>query len=193
MNTTDTSYQDWNIPWTEDSITLHQGLERLYALGAPPEDIPFLVKLIENPRFSIPGITLFHGAVDLKQHDCIHLALGRGMLPKDEAFIIGFTMGSTQMVTTTEETLFCKISKHLYPRIYKFDDEDIEIFKDAVRLGAISRCAALDSFNFEPWLHRPLTELREAIGLESELINAYYQVEKLRYPDSKASQRLLDN
>ena len=194
MNTSESlSYKDWHIPWANSQITLKEGVDRLLALGAPQDDIPFLVKLVENPRFSIPGVTLFHGAVDLKQHDCIHLVLGRGMLPKDEAFVIGFTMGSTNQVSTSEESLFCKISKHLYPRIYKFDDEDIGIFKDAVRLGSISRCVSLDSFNFEPWLHCTLQELRERLGIESELIEAYYQVEKRRYPCSQASQRLMDS
>ena len=194
MNTPESlSYKDWHIPWANNQLTLKQGVDRMLALGAPQDDIPFLVKLMENPRFSIPGITLFHGAVDLKQHDCIHLVLGRGMLSKDEAFVIGFTMGSTNQVSTSEESLFCKISKHLYPRIYKFDDEDIGIFKDAVRLGSISRCVALDSFNFEPWLHCTLQELRERLGIESELIEAYYQVEKRRYPHSQASQRLMDS
>ena len=186
------SYRDWYIPWTQDSITLQEGLDYLDTLGAPQGDIPFLVKLVENPKLSIPGITLFHGAVDLKQHDCIHIALARGMLPKDEAFIIGFTMGSTNQISTAEESFFCKISKYLYPRIYKFDDEDIGIFKDAVRLGSISRCLALDSFDFEPWLQYPLKELRKEIGIEPELIEAYYRIEKQRYPNSQASQRLFD-
>ena len=77
--------------------------------------------------------------------------------------------------------------------IHKFDDEDIGIFKDAVRLGSISRCVSLDSFNFEPWLNCTLQELRERLGIESELIEAYYQVEKRRYPSSQASQRLVDS
>jgi len=187
---TTTSYREWHIAWAEDSTTLRQGLNSLAQLGAPQEDIPLLVKLVENPRFSIPGLTLFHGAVDLKQHDCIHILLGRGLLPMDEAFVIGFTMGSTHQVSTAEESLFCKITKYLYPRIYRFDDDDISVFKDAVRLGSISRCAALDNFNFEPWLDHDLKSIRHALMIESELIEAYYSVEKQRYPHSKASQRL---
>jgi len=74
-----------------------------------------MVQLVENPKFSMPGFRLFHGAVDLKRHDDIHLALGRGLLPKDEAFAIGFTMGTSNKVSTAEEKLFGWISKHLYP------------------------------------------------------------------------------
>lgn len=185
------SYRDWHIPWQWGEVTLREGLDSLARLAAAPQEIPLLVRLVENPRYKIPGITLFHGAVELKQHDCIHLLLGRGLLSKDEAFVIGFTMGSTDAVSTVEETLFCKITKHLYPRIYKFDDEDIQIFRDAVKLGAISCCEPLDSADFRPWLDRPLRETREALGIESELIEAYYKVEKRRFSNAKASQRLI--
>lgn len=185
------SYRDWHIPWSRGDITLREGLEWLGLLGAAPGEIPLLIRLLENPRYHIPGITLFHGAVDLRQHDCIHLLLGRGLLPKDEAFVIGFTMGSTGEVSTVEEGLFARIARWLYPRVYRFDDDDVSIFHDAVKLGAISRCEPLDRVDFRPWLDRPLNELRAGIGLERELIEAYFCVEKRRFPDSKASQRLL--
>ena len=108
----------------------------------------------------------------------------------DEAFVIGFTMGSTHQVSTAEESLFRKITKHIYPHIYRFEDNDIAVFKDAVRLGSISRCTPLDNFNFEPWLNHDLKTIRDALMIECGLIEAYYAVEKQRYPHSKASQRL---
>ena len=185
------SYRDWHIPWPEDQYTLRECLDNLALLGAPPEDIPVLVKLVENPKYRIPGVTLFHGAVELKQHDCIHILLGRGLLSKDEAFVIGFTMGSTNQVSTAEETLFCKIAKHLYPSIYRFDDEDVSIFKDAVRLGSICRPARLDSFDFEPYLDDTLLDLRLAAGLDLNMMEAYYRLEKKRFPKAPASQRII--
>ena len=57
------------------------------------------MRLLENPKYHLPGVTLFHGAVDLDMHDRIDIALGRGLLTAiDEAFTIGFTMGSTKRV-----------------------------------------------------------------------------------------------
>ncbi|MDX1694998.1 MAG: hypothetical protein R3208_14625 [Ketobacteraceae bacterium] len=182
-------YSDWHIPWKDDHYTLQECLDNLALLGAPPQKIPFLVRLVENPGYRIPGLTLFHGAVELRQHDCIHILLGRGLLSKDEAFVIGFTMGSTNQVSTAEENLFCKIAKHLYPSIYRFDDEDISIFKDAVRLGSICRPERLDSFDFEPWLDRSVRDLRKAAGLDRGMIEAYYRLEKQRFPGALASQR----
>lgn len=185
------SYKEWHIPWQENHATLRECLDNLALLGAPPEKIPLMVKLVENPKYRIPGITLFHGAVELKQHDCIHVLLGRGLLPKDEAFVIGFTMGSTNQISTAEETIFCKIAKHLYPTIYQFDDEDISIFKDAVRLGSICRPKRLDDFDFEPWLDKNLLELRKAANINFGLIEAYYCLEKERFSSDLASARLI--
>ena len=185
------SYQDWHIPVELDETTLKQAYRNLESVKAQQQEIPLMVQLVENPKFSIPGIRVFHGAVDLKQHDFIHIVLGRGLLPKDEAFTIGFTMGTTNKVTTTEETLYALISKYFYPKVYKFDDADIAIFKDAVRLGYISNCVALDEFDFSPYMDTSLRQLREVLQLEKDLLVAYYKIEKQRYPDSKASQRLI--
>jgi hypothetical protein len=109
------SYRDWHLPFTRDRITLREARASLRAVGAGQQEVPIMVQLVENPKFSMPGFRLFHGAVDLKRHDDIHLALGRGLLPKDEAFAIGFTMGTSNKVSTAEEKLFGWISKHLYP------------------------------------------------------------------------------
>lgn len=185
------SYRDWHIPWARSDISLRQGLDYLATLAARADQIPLLVRLIENPRYKIPGVTLFHGSVDLRQHDCIHLLLGRGLLSKDEAFVIGFTMGSTGEVSTVEESVFCKIARHLYPRIYRFDTDDELIFRDAVKLGAISRCEPLDKADFKPLLDMPLKQARHQLGLEPELIEAYYHIEKQRFPEDKASRRLI--
>ena len=185
------SYKEWHIPFSKDDLTLREARASLSALGARQEDIPLMVQLVENPRFDIPGIDIFHGAVDIKTHDCIHILLGRGLLPKDEAFVIGFTMGSTNKVTTLEENLYALVSKHLYPKVYQFDDEAIRIFKDATKLGYISDCQSLDRIDYAKYLDWKLRDIRHDINLESDLILAYYRIEQKRYPESTASQRLL--
>jgi hypothetical protein len=181
------NYRDWFIPFAYDHISLREGLASLAELGAPAEDIPFIVRLLENPE----GLSSLPGSVDLHQHDCIHLILGRGLLPKDEAFIIGFTMGSTKRLSNWEETLFTWVSHHIYPETYRFSKEDLEVFKDAVHLAQISHCQALDRIDFDQYLETPLKDIRNILGLEVELIQAYYTLEKNRYPSSKESQRLL--
>lgn len=186
------SYKAWHHPFSRDDWTLRQVRTDLARVGAAPQDIPLMVRLMENPKFRLPGFDIFPGRVDLYTHDCIHILLGRGLLPKDEAFVIGFTMGSTHSVSSTEEKLFAYISHNFYPGAYQFDDDDLEIFHDAVKLGYISRCQPLDQVDFSQFEDVSLRELRDRLGLEPELIQAYYAVEKRRFPDSAASRRLCD-
>ncbi|MCP5162896.1 MAG: hypothetical protein H6999_04250 [Hahellaceae bacterium] len=182
---------NWIIPLAQDQMTLGDAFAEMQKIALKQEDIPLMVQLVENPKFDLPGIDLFRGATDLKAHDYIHLLLGRGVLAKDEAFVLGFTMGSTNRVSTAEERLYTFFTRYLYPKVYRMDDEDVAIYKDAVKLGYISDCQPLDTVDFSTLSHLTLAQAREAIGIEVDLLKAYYAIEKKRYPDARASQRLL--
>lgn len=182
----------WCIPLSRGGETLGEAYAGLSTFGLKPDDIPFLIRLIENPEFDFPGLDVFHGATDLRTHDYIHMLLGRGLLPKDEAFVLGFTMGSTDRVGRTEEQLYTLCARYLFPKRYRFDDEDVRVFRDAVRLGFISDCMSLATVCYEDYLDLPLAEVRREIGIEEDLLRAYYRVEQRRYPHSFESQRLLD-
>ncbi|MGD2113396.1 MAG: hypothetical protein PVI50_08425 [Gammaproteobacteria bacterium] len=186
------NYADWHIPLSQGDLTLQQGLDSLTAVGARQQEIPLIVRLLENPRYHLPGVTLFHGAVDLEQHDRIHILLGRGLLTADEAFTIGFTMGSTKRVHCPEAWLFGVLARRAYPPPYRFDAAAVRIFHDAVRLGGISVCQALDRIDFPRVTDLPLREIRRQVGLEEDLLLACYRIEQTRYPQSRASRRLLE-
>lgn len=183
--------RNWNIPLSDDHLTLGDAFAKMQAISLEQEDIPLIVQLVENPRYDLPGIDLFRGATDLRTHDYIHLLLGRGVLPKDEAFVLGFTMGSTNRVTTTEKRLYTFVTRYLYPKVYRMSDQDVEVYKDAVKLGYVSDCQQLNKVTFEDYDHLTLAQAREAIGIEVDLLKAYYAIEKKRYPDSLESQRLI--
>src|SRR5690242_17976449 len=100
----------WFVPLSCRDTTLGAAARELAAIGNAQGEVPFVVQLVENPRYDIPGFDVFHGATTLKTHDYIHIVLGRGLLPKDESFVIGFTMGSTDRVSTTEERLYAFFS-----------------------------------------------------------------------------------
>ena len=185
-------YTDWHVPLSAGGLTLRQGLDSLAEVAARQQEIPLVIRLLENPKYSLPGLTLFHGAVDLEAHDRIHILLGRGLCTEDEAFTIGFTMGSTKRVRRSEEWLFGLLARHLYPHPYTFDKDAVRIFNDAVRLGGISGCQPLDKIPFDRYLDVPLDEVRKRVGLEPDLLQAYYRIEKERYADAPASRRLLD-
>jgi len=182
----------WFIPLSAESMTLREATEAMSKIALDQEDIPTIVKVVENPDYDLPGMDIFSGATDLETHDFIHLLLGRGVLPKDEAFILGFTMGSTNRVGAIEETLYGIFTRFLYPKHYRFSKEDFEVYKDAVRLGYVSDCQSLDKVDYKSFLDLTLEEARQAIGIETSLLRAYYQIEAKRYPDSLESTRLLD-
>ena len=186
------TYADWHIPLSRGELTLRDGLDSLAAVGARQQEIPLIVRLLENPKYKLPGMTLFHGAVNLEAHDRIHILLGRGLLTADEAFTIGFTMGSSKRVRRSEEWLFGLLARHVYPVPYSFDDTAVRVFNDAVRLGGISGCRVLNRVGYDQYLDLPLRVIRRVLCLETDLLAAYYRIEMERYPDSVASQRLLD-
>jgi len=185
------AWRKWHIPLSRDRTTLAAGYESLSAISLRQREVPLMVQLVENPRFDLPGIEIFSGATNLRTHDYLHILLGRGLLPKDEAFVLGFTMGSTNRVGSLEETLFTLIARYLYPKSYRFDDEDVAVYKDAVRLGYISDCKPLAGIRFGPMMDWPLARIRKAVGLEADFLRAYYAIEARRYPKSVESQRLL--
>jgi hypothetical protein len=185
--------RDWIVPLSNGALTLREADASLDAVRMAPEEVPFLVRLVENPALDLPFMDVFHGATDLPTHDYLHIVLGRGLLAKDEAFVIGFTMGATDNVGRGEEFLYGIFAKHLYPRQYRFTDDDLRVFRDAVRLGFISDCnTRLCTTDFERYLDTPVRKIREALGIETDLLRAYYAIEKRRYPQSHESQRLLD-
>ncbi|HJN83528.1 MAG: hypothetical protein QF749_06170 [Verrucomicrobiota bacterium] len=183
--------ENWFIPLSTTELTLQQAYTQLSEFGLKQDEVPLIIQLVENPKYDLPGIDLFHGSTNLETHDYIHILLGRGVLIKDEAFVLGFTMGSSNRVTTTEEKLFAFVTKYIYPKDYSFTDEDMEVFKDAVRLGFISDCKSLAKVDYRQYLDWPLQKIRDDIGIETDLLKAYYAIEAKRYPHIKECTRNL--
>lgn len=182
----------WITKLSDDEMTLGEAYESLMSIGNSQDEVPLIVKLTENPKFHFGGLGFFKGRVTLEQHDYIHILLGRGLTLMDEAFVIGFTMGSTDRVSSHEQGLFSVINKILYPKPYRFTEDGMKVFRDAVALAYVSDCLPLETVDFKPMLDMPLREVRQKVGLEVELLRAYYAIEANRYPDCHASQRLLD-
>lgn len=189
--TDEKQYQQWHVPLSRGKTTLGAAYRSLRDVGLRQDQIPFIVQLIENPRFDVPFVEVFPGALDLEMHDYVHIVLGRGLLPKDEAFVLGFTMGSTNRLSLIEERLYEFVARYLYPGKYRFGDEETQVFRDAVRLGYVSDCASLMKVDFRAYLDAPIADVRAATGIEEDLLRAYFAIEKRRYPNAPESQRLL--
>ena len=177
---------NWHHPLSKGSNNLKTVLDGMKEFKLAQEDVPLIIKLTENPKYFTSK--LFTGAVDLFSHDCIHVLLGRGLLPKDEAFVIGYTMGSGKKMSRWRRNLFLWICKYLYPEGYKFTEEERYIFYSGVMAG--SRCSTdLSKVQFDKLQNMKIDYIRKLLDIDKELLKCYYCTEK-RLFNGKESQRL---
>lgn len=180
--------RDWHYPISKKGGKLAEALDEMQEWKIFPSDIPLIIKLIENPNHITSK--LFTGAVDLFTHDCIHILLGRGILPKDEAFVIGYTMGSSKKMSRWRRNLFMWCAKHLYPKEHKFGEEERFVFNMGVVLGGL--CGVdLSKVKFNNLDEEDVPLIRKKLKIETKLLRHCYSLEKSCFPDSKESSRLL--
>jgi len=168
--------------------TLGEELSSMEPFKLEPSEVPLIIRLTENPKYDL-GI--FPGSVSLHNHDCIHIILGRGVLVKDEAFVIGFTMGSTKRIGFFRESLFCALTKHLYPEGYKFTNQDLTVYKAGLSIASNMNCKDLSKMDFKKYENWTLPKIRKKIGVDSKTLRYYYYLERQMFPDCTESQRLL--
>ena len=180
--------KEWHISLSEGATLLHLGLDSMSEFKLKAKDVPFIIKLVENPKYK--SSELFTGAVTLFNHDCIHITLGRGLLPKDEAFVIGYTMGSSKKMKRWRRNLFMFASKYLYPEEYRFGEQERFVFNLGVMMGNL--CPSdLSQINFNIFSDDNINTIRKKLGIEESLLKNCYEIEKKCFPRSPESQRLL--
>lgn len=179
---------NWHVPLSgSDTMLLDAAVDEMTPFKLHQEEVPFIIRLIENPKYYIG---LFPGAISLLNHDCIHILLGRGTLLKDEAFVIGYTMGSSKKMTRLKERLFLFTCSYLYPKDYKFGKDEAVIFRFGLEAG--SECAEnLTKVEFSSLMKCQLQEVRETLGINIDRLKSFYTSEKEQFPNSIESQRLL--
>tara|TARA_Y100001938_G_C8101570_1_gene442208 strand:- start:15752 stop:16351 length:600 start_codon:yes stop_codon:yes gene_type:complete len=189
LNNSDQLAREWIVPLSENDKKLREVLSEMEPFKLEGKDVPFIIKFFENPKYNF--FNYFPGAVRLKNHDCIHAILGRGVLPKDEAFVIGYTMGSTGKMTDLKEFLFLLIVSWFYPTGYKFFAEEREVFRGARDIAEMSRPCDLSEVDFEELLDLDLKTVRKRLGICETKLRLRYAIEKEMYPESKESQRII--
>jgi len=180
--------EHWHIPITNGSITLSEAVTSMDPFKLLPHEVPLIIQLVENPKYDV-GI--FPGCVDLFTHDCIHALLGRGCLVKDEAFVIGFTMGSVGRVSYFKRKLFLLATEYLYPAGYEFFDDDAGIYEDAVKIALIMNVCDLSKVDFNEYLDWPVADVRDKFDINVDLLKSYYKMEKKRFPQCRECSRLV--
>ena len=178
------SWRNWNPGLDNDHLTLGDVLDSLPA--ANPDDIPFLIRLLENPASPIA----LPGAITLARHDAIHVLLGRGLLPQDEAFVIGFTMGASKNCKNWQKMLFKFASRYFYPGPYRFSRDDLLAYDMAFGLGSSSAAEDLEYFPFERFMDLSIRDLRKRLGIDRLKLYAVYRHEQIVVAGSPSSLRL---
>lgn len=177
-------WNEWNPGLENGAMLVGEVYDSLPA--APPSAIPEEVRALENPD----SPEAFPGAISLERHDCVHILIGRGLLPQDEAFVIGFTMGASKQVTKLQFEMFRNLAVNWYPEPYNFSEEDLFSFDLGFAKGQSSDAIGLEHFPFEQFMDMRVGDLRKRLGINVSQLRAAYRKEKLLLPNSRASSRL---
>ena len=137
-------------------------------------DIPWIIRLLENP---ISPIAL-PGKISLANHDCIHVILGRGVTLQDEAFVIGFTMGSDVKTNWFHLGIFKFFSIFLYPKKFRFNREDLKVFDLGFAYGRKPGILKnINQIDFQLYQNKKIAELRKLFGISIDELRRLRQFE----------------
>ncbi len=154
--------------------------------ATPSSKIPWIVRLFENPESWIR----FRGAVDLEDHDVLHVLLGRGLQDQDEAFVLGFAMGTSKRVRWWEYYFFQFLIARIYPEPYRIP----RFLHPAFILGVKCGCETGNKDLFKASLKRlkslTIAEARREAGIDPQVLRGYYRQEQIAIPITIASLRL---
>ena len=158
------------LNWTSKAIA-NQTLKSVYQQANLDEqsDIPLVIRLFENPSspMALPG------KISLHNHDCLHILFGLGISLKQEAFLIGFTMGNDDQTKSWHVKLFKFLSRFIYPLNYQFSLEELRIFDLGFEYGKQFKRRNLNLIKFEQFYDLTIKELRELFGVDR---NQYLEV-----------------
>ncbi|WP_373526067.1 hypothetical protein [Nostoc sp.] len=129
--------------------------------------IPFVIWLLENPN----SLLALPGKISLRHHDYIHILLGRGISPQDEAFVIGFTMGNDLKTNKLHLFIFKLSAKFIYPYPYNFSTLDLITFNLGFIYGRKIKIKNINEINFENYQNETIGYLRSIFGINTDEIN----------------------
>lgn len=146
-------------PEVLDDLTLAAAYQTLE--GFQPEEIPWIVWLLENPSSpcALPG------SIDLFGHDCIHLLLKQGFTIADEAYVLGFTMGNDLNTSWLHLLLFKIVAYTLYPSTYRMSLTELIAFNKGYDTGRKVRVKNISQLDFTDVQHKILGDIRVEMDL----------------------------
>jgi len=147
---------------------------------AASSQIPFFVRLFENPEYSWFLPSIFKGRVGLKQHDFIHLLLSRGFNIVDEIAVVGVSMGSTKGMNSFNTFIFYMAQWLFYDKYFRFPLKYYPIFAAYVKLGHGMK-KNLSKVKVEKWSDYEMQDLRKEFGLFKEDLIEIWKIEVLEF------------
>ncbi|MEZ6136769.1 MAG: hypothetical protein R3C53_17885 [Pirellulaceae bacterium] len=174
----------WYPGVENDDLTVDEVIRSMPA--APPSKIPWIVRLFENPTSWIR----FRGAVDLEDHDVLHVLLGRGLQDQDEAFVIGFAMGTAKRVSLFQYWVFKFVMARLYPEPYRIPIYLQPAFNLGVQCGQATGTRNLYKQQLKELRHLTLGEARRAAQIDLSVVRRFFELEQQQIPFTIASLRL---
>ena len=148
-----------------DNLTLKEAINKIQI--DKQSDIPFIIKLLENPS----SIVALPGKINLYNHDCIHTILGCGVSLEEEAFVVGFTMGNDVKTNKFHLAIYKFFSRFIYPSKYKFNKTHLRIFDIGFSYGRKQKSKNINYINFKSYERKTIAELRKYLGINiDELI-----------------------
>jgi hypothetical protein len=136
--------------------------DALHAMGGDePGTIPQIVRLLENPASPIA----LPGSIDLYGHDCLHVLLGRGFSAEDEAFVVGFSMGTDEACRGWHVVVFKLVAFWLYPRVYRLNAAQLTVFDQGFAYGRSLERRNLHRLDWRSLVDESIAALREQLGL----------------------------
>ncbi|MEO0337151.1 MAG: hypothetical protein AAF202_12200, partial [Pseudomonadota bacterium] len=139
---------------------------------------------------------LFKGKLNLKDHDAIHILLGAGLLPKDEALVIGWSMGAAGVHDWVME-LFLEFTQNVYPHPWNFNAEEHEVFRIAFHSAKETGFRDVGDRELfeelEVMMDRKLADIRAHLFVDvGELMLMYRDLAEV-FPNSYAAYRWSNN
>ncbi|HYX14275.1 MAG TPA: hypothetical protein VE944_07890 [Nostoc sp.] len=122
--------------------------------------------MLENPN----SLLALPGKISLRHHDYIHILLGRGISPKDEAFVIGFTMGNDLKTNKLHLFIYKVFARFLYPYPYNFSALDLINFNLGFMYGRTIKIKQINEMNFEIYQNETIGVLRSILGINTDEI-----------------------
>jgi hypothetical protein len=177
--------EEWYPGLQKETRTLKEVLAEMP--GYKQHEIPLFVWLLENPKSPIA----MPGYIDLFNHDCVHILLGRGLLAQDEAFVIGFTMGNSTSVNKLHCFIFKTFSLYFYPKNFKLQKRDLFAFDLGFQYGRNRKIRNINKIDFHDRANLNIGEIRQQLDIAQNDLIELRKKEAEKIPSTKESTRLL--